>query len=74
MILISLEGGISMPAVLDLLYRVDIWIAYTSTSNHTSPYKEDYIKMRTDKGSKGTIGISSKAVHSECHGHARHIL
>ena len=59
----SMEESISMPALFDLIYIVDVWISDTIASNNTSPYNEGCIEMGADKGS--TIGMLGKAVQIE---------
>ena len=64
-LLFCMEQSISMSAVFDLLYSVEMWIADTGASNHTNPYKKGCIKMRADKGCTGMIKISGKSVQNE---------
>ena len=64
-LLMNMEQDISIPAVFDLLYNMDIQIYDTVASNHTNPYKESCIKMRADKENAETIRVSENVVHGE---------
>ena len=46
----SLEQYISMPVMFELSLSVDFWIADIRSSNHTSQYKKEYIKISADEG------------------------